>query len=74
MLTPRVADAGRAFHFELADPNLLVLEREIGELRRQLRDLGDGLALAGSDQRQILELARQVGPDPGTRVHRDLEG
>src|SRR6266508_1105803 len=74
LLTPRVANAGRAFQFELADPNLLVLDREIGELLRQLRDLCDGLALTGPDQRQILELARQVGPHAGARVHRDFEG
>src|SRR4029434_2309643 len=52
LLTAPVADARRAFQFELSDPNLLVPDREIGELRRQLRDLGDGLTLAGPDQRQ----------------------
>src|SRR5712664_2358782 len=47
--TSRVADAGRAFQLELADANLFVLDREIGELRRQLGNLGDRITLARLD-------------------------
>ena len=74
LLTPRVAHAGRALQLELADPNLLVLDREIGELRRQLGNLGNRITLAGPHQDQVLELARQVGPDPSPRIDRDQQG
>ena len=38
--SPGVADVGRALQLELADSKLIVLEREIGELRLQLRKFG----------------------------------
>src|SRR4030095_268045 len=74
LLNPGVSDVGGAFQLELADPYLIVLEREVGELRRELRDPSHWLTLAGLGQYQIFELAVQVRPDLVARIECDVQG
>src|SRR5262249_22127150 len=73
-LTSRVAHTGRTLELELAQPKLVVLDGKIGEPRREPRNFGHRIALAGSHQREILELTLEIGPHTGARVYRDLQG